>query len=96
MDLQHNHIGAKNIIATIARVWKLQARIWYEHMNTQHMNNNWELGFARNTQQINFAKLQAIRPRKNSQCTQKHLQNHKRYCELKTLHRWKNVTLIQN
>jgi hypothetical protein len=36
-------------------------------MNTQHMHNNWEFGFARNTQQINFAKLQAIRPRKNSQ-----------------------------
>jgi hypothetical protein len=67
MDLQHNHLGAENIIATIARVWKLQAHIWYEHMNTQHMHNNWEFGFARNTQQINFAKLQSIRPRKNSQ-----------------------------
>lgn len=67
MDLQHNHLGAENIIITIVRVWKLQAHIWYEHMNTQHMHNNWELGFATNTQQINIAKLQAICPRENSQ-----------------------------
>ncbi len=54
MDLQHNHLGAENISNNSK---SLKAHIWYEHMNTQHMHNNWDLGFARNTEQNNFCQI---------------------------------------